>query len=205
MTSPLPTRDEEIELHRRLLAGDETAARDLAHFCYEPLLAHLRRTSPRRVSDDQIADAAAKAWMDVSKAPGSLEQTKSLWGFLVYVAQQDLKNVVAKVERRQRRESREKVVELLPDHGIDPEEAELQEEGRRARRDIVSIVEIGLTDAERRCLELHLAGERKTAPFAEALGLADRSAAEREAAAKRIKDKLKARIQRARRNHDDAS
>ena len=205
MAHPLPTREQELDLHRRLLAGDETAARDLASFYYEPLLKHLRRTSERRVSDAQIADAASKAWMSVSKKPGSLEETKSLWGFLTFVAQRDLLNVVAKDDRRRKREKSQDSVELLPDRGIDPKKAEQQDEAAHARCEIVSIVEDGLTEGERQCLELVLAGERKTAPYAEALGMTDIPPAEREAGAKRIKDKIKARIQRARRNHDDAS
>ena len=205
MAHPLPTREQEVALHYRLLAGDETAARDLANVFYEPLLAHLRKTSPRRVSDDQIAEAAFEAWSSLTKNPGNLERTKSLWKFLIHIAKCDLLNVVAKDDRRRKHEKSQQAVELLPDRGIDPKESERQEEAAQARREIVSVVEDGLTEGERRCLELHLAGERKTAPYAVALGLADRPAAEQEAATKRTKDKVKARIQRARRNHDEAS
>jgi hypothetical protein len=207
MTSPLPTREEEIDLHRRLLAGDETAVSDLAVRYYEPLLAYLRAKSSRKLPDDVFADAATQAWMSLAKNPGSCEH--SLWGLLTYIAWLDLKNVLAKRDRRRKRENPTEHVELFPERGIDPKEAERQADVAlrvaRIRSDLLPDIEAGLTDGERQCLELLLGGERKTGPYADALGLARRPAAERKAAAKRIKDKLKSRIQRARRNHDDAT
>ena len=55
------------------------------------------------------------------------------------------------------------------------------------------------TPQERLVWEFMLEGERRTAVIAAAIGLGDRPPAEQEVEVKRIKDRLKARIRRARR------
>ena len=54
----------------------------------------------------------------------------------------------------------------------------------------------GLSDAESRALDLLLDGERKTAVFAEALGIGHLPMKDQRAEVKRVKDKLKKRIER---------
>ena len=50
---------------------------------------------------------------------------------------------------------------------------------------------------EERVLDLMLVGERSTSAYAAALGLVDRPRAERAREAKRVKDRIKKRLERA--------
>ncbi len=61
---------------------------------------------------------------------------------------------------------------------------------------MIAPVREGLSDAESKALELLLDGERKTAVFAEALGIGHLPTTDQRAEVKRVKDKLKKRIQR---------
>jgi hypothetical protein len=70
------------------------------------------------------------------------------------------------------------------------------------RCEILPKVRAGLTEGEVRALELYLAGRKRTAEYAEALGITDWTPAERKAEVHRVKNKLTARIERARRKHD---
>ncbi len=206
----LPTREQEQELHRRLLEGDKTASVDLAEGYYNPILDYLRRRNSRRIPEDMLVDAAAQTWISFSKNPRSYDGKGSLWAFLRMSAQRDLINVLNKETRRRRRLDPNTHVEQLPGNGkvlTDEEEAIAERDAKvdKVRRELLPIVLAGLTDGEARCLELYLAGERKTARYAEALGITDWPWAEQKLEVKRVKDKVKNRIKRARRKHDAAS
>jgi hypothetical protein len=61
---------------------------------------------------------------------------------------------------------------------------------------IVAPARHGLSEAEARALDLLIDGQRKTALFAEALGISDLPEAEQKIQVKRVKDKLKIRLKR---------
>jgi DNA-directed RNA polymerase specialized sigma24 family protein len=128
----LPTRDEERELHRQLLAGDKVAVSRLAVDYYEPLLAALRAKARRDVSDDEIADAASETWTTFAKDPTGFDPSRPLLPFLTYMAKRDLDNLVAKRDRRRKREDRSHSVELLPGRGIDPGDGHADDVAHRA-------------------------------------------------------------------------
>jgi RNA polymerase sigma factor (sigma-70 family) len=201
MTTPsLPTREQEQELHRRLLEWDKLAPLDLADAYYSPLLDYLRRRNLRQVPEDMLADAASETWVSLCKNPKSYDGKGSLWAYLRMSAQRDLMNTLAKETRRRRHIVAQVDVEQLPGNGkILTDDADMIAE---VRREILPGVQAGLTDGERRCLELFLDGERKTARYAEVLGITDRPLADQKAEVKRVKDKLKIRIKRARRDHE---
>jgi RNA polymerase sigma factor (sigma-70 family) len=204
-STTLPTREQEQELHHRLLDGDKAAPADLAEAYYDALLQFLRRKNAKYISDDLLSDAAYETWSSLSKKPTSYDGNGSLWTYLRMSAQGDLRNALAKERRRLM--CAENVEECSTNGKIrlaDTEALAAQEEKvDRVRREIMPVVQAGLTDGELRCLELYLGGEHKTAPFADALGIAALPQAQREANVKRTKDKLKSRIKRARRDHDD--
>jgi RNA polymerase sigma-70 factor (ECF subfamily) len=206
--SSLPTREQEQELHRRLLEGDKTAIYDLADAYYDALLHYLRNTNAKRLSEELLADAASTTWLSLSKKPSAYDGKGSLWAYLQMSAQRDLINALAKETRHRQREKTSENVELLCGNGKsagdEDETAERLARVEKVRHEILPSVQAGLTDGEASCLELYLGGERKTARYAAALGIADRAAAEQKRAVKKTKDKLIKRIERARRNHDNA-
>jgi hypothetical protein len=69
---------------------------------------------------------------------------------------------------------------------------------------VSSSVPEGFTDVEARVVELMLRGERKTQVYAEAYGIADLSPDEQRRIVKQVKDKLKKRLLRARRDDEQA-
>ena len=76
---------------------------------------------------------------------------------------------------------------------------------RQANETILASVRIGLTAEELAGLDLYLTGETETKAFAAALNLGPLPDGEDESVVKRFKDKIKARIKRARRDHADRS
>ncbi|HZZ81447.1 MAG TPA: hypothetical protein VFE62_23295, partial [Gemmataceae bacterium] len=77
------------------------------------------------------------------------------------------------------------------------------EEAGNAEREIVSPARHGLTEAENLALDLMLQDERRTSEFAKVLGLETMPIREQRAQVKRLKDKLKKRLERG--NHGGAS
>lgn len=83
-------------------------------------------------------------------------------------------------------------------------QVELAEEMQRWRAFLEAAVE-DFTEEERRVLELMLGGERKTGAYVEALGIGGLPDAEREREVKKVKDRIKKRLQRGVRDHDRLS
>ncbi len=71
----------------------------------------------------------------------------------------------------------------------------MREEAELAERELAK-VRAGLSAGELRCLELLIDGERKTAMFAQAMGIEQLPKDVQEAQVKKVKDKLKKRIER---------
>jgi DNA-directed RNA polymerase specialized sigma24 family protein len=202
--SPLPTREQELELHRRLRDRDRTAPVDLADAYHTRLMRHLRRKNSALVSEDLLSDAVYETWANLCKNPDSYEGSRSLWSYLQMSAQGDLVNAIAKEARHRRRVQIGKNVELCAEDGMsgsadDPEAAaEREAEAERVRREILPRVKDSLSPEEVVCLDLLLAGEKKTARFAAALGVTNLSPKDQKDRVKQTKDKLKLRIRRAR-------
>lgn len=122
-------------------------------------------------------------------------------------AQGDLRNQLRKESRHKHAALN---VELLPSGGKfsqwhdDPSlPLQIREEAGRAEVAILPAVREGLAPGESQALDLLLGGERKTAVFAKVLGIDHLSKKEQEAEVKKVKDKLKKRIERG--DHDPAS
>ncbi len=194
--------DPHLELHQRLVDRDPNAPADLAVTFLEPLIAWLSERNPR-IHPDHVNEAADEAIVALIRNPASYSPSKcNLESYLRMSAQGDLRNLLAK-ERRHRRNYPLLDVELSQDDGkypgreVEPPVLLMFEEEQARRRDGgPDPVRDGLTEVDRRCLELMESGERKTARFAEILGITDRPIEEQKLLVKRIKDRLKKRIER---------
>src|ERR1700722_19809774 len=161
--SSLPTREQEQELHCRLLAGDKTAPFDLAEAYYAALLHYLRGKNAKHVPDDLLADAVGETWSSLCKKPGAYDGVRPLWAYLRMSAQRDLLNALAKETRRRQHEQSVEDVEQCQGNGnvIRDDQDEIAERNAHVemvRREILPRVQAGLTEAEVRCLELYIAG-----------------------------------------------
>jgi hypothetical protein len=203
----LPTREEELDLHRRLVDGDLVASSELANAYWASLNASLIETNSRAISQQLIAEAAGNAIICLIKNPKGFDASRNsaglpLFAYLRLAAQRDLKNILKREARHWHGHVRLETVELSPLAGKylgrneDPSEPlQLQEEVEKGREILCSVRE-GLSDGERQALEMMLQGERKTAAFARILGIERLPKKEQQAEVKRMKDKLKKRIER---------
>jgi RNA polymerase sigma-70 factor (ECF subfamily) len=201
-----PTQAEALYLHNRLLSKDPIAPKDLAELYLEPLLHWLTRANPG-ASDDLREAAAGDALVALVKNPTSYDaERKELFPYLCMSAQGDLKNLLRKENRHHEGRIPWKSVEDSPDAGKylgredDPSLRLCIAEAQSAPEDpAVAAVLASATEVERRVLALLLQGEHRTPVFAAAMDLADRLPTEQEKEVKRMKDRLKARMKRERR------
>lgn len=206
-----PPGDGDLELHRRLLARDPTAPADLAVAFLDRLIAWLRKSNSRQIPEELCTEAAENAIIALSKNPASFDpaRKKSLFDYLKMSGQGDLRNRLRQEGRYRQRHSNLESVELSPEaekylgQENDPARHMQVQESLQQTEAILRRVRKGLSEAEIKALELVLQGERDTAAYAAVLGLEDLPAAERKREVKRVKERLKLRIRRARPDHDE--
>ena len=197
-------RDEDINLHARLLAGDPVASADLCRQHLFPLTqklkAHFRTTDL-----DLIHDAVVSALLDYAERPHQYDPSRrSLAGFLYMVASRDLLNL------RERHRPRLELENLVDDVGFESLTRNMVVSGGDTVFDIVADHEtsealmvraesVATTEEERLVIRLMLVGERATGVYADVLGLLTLTEAEQRTHVNAIKDRLSKRLKRLRR------
>jgi RNA polymerase sigma-70 factor (ECF subfamily) len=204
--APLPPHEEALRLHQRLVEdADRLARHDLAEAYLEPLAVWLRQTN-RGLDPDLCEQAAEDAVLALIHRPKSYDPGRgtSLEAYLRMSARGDLRNLSQKERRRHAKQVSLARVELLPDAGKylgqddDPSlRLRIAEEPQDVLASVPESVLAGLNEGELRFLRLMLEGERDSDVFAEAYGMTDRPPAERRQEVKRVKDRLKKRLERA--------
>jgi RNA polymerase sigma-70 factor (ECF subfamily) len=207
-SSVLPSQDQALALHQRLLDGDRTASSDLAVAYLDWLAVRLSRANSRIPTD--ICDTAAEdAILNLIDHPHTYDATRgALTAYLWMSASGDLKNLLRAERRHNAHRAAWDVVELSPEAGkylwdedsdpariLDRREDNMEHQAALAPR--MAAAREGLSAGEAAALELLRQGERKTAPYAAALGITDLPEAEQRQQVKRVKDKLKKRLERA--------
>lgn len=206
MPDPLPSQADALRLHQRLLDDDPAAPAALAE-AYLPHLIDYLAHAHHRAPADFRETAAGEAIVSLIKRPASYDPGRmELFAYLCLSAVGDLRNLMAREARHRQGRPELRRVELPPDDGKyfgtedDPSRRLCEAEDREAPKDpAVTATLDSLTPLERRVLEFMLEGERSVAVIAAAIGLGDRPYAEQKAEVKRIKDRIKARLKRARR------
>mgnify|MGYP005858100205 CR=1 FL=1 len=188
-------------LHRRLMAGDPTAPADLFAAYYEDVVAWLRRQGlslPRGVDPDVYYEAAFRALTSYAQRPSAYDPARrGLRGYLRMAARGDLLNLLERERRRARLLAPLDVADAAAARNRErggPEEASEAEA-------LVARVREERPEAERRVLDLMAQGERRIAPYVEALGLAHLPGDEQRRRVKQAKDRLKKRLRRRRAAH----
>jgi len=208
MSDASPSRGQDLELHRQLVEGDAVAPSNLATKYLKPLIDAIRRANQPSISDEFIEEAVHLAIANLCKNPGSFDPSqmsgeRPLLSYLKMSAQGDLQNRLASEQRHTRGRVSLDRVEQSSDAGKylgrDDDPAlplEIREEAEQVRREILPIVVDGLTKEETDCLELMMQNVRQTAEYARALHIEHLPKRQQAAEVKRVKDKLKKRIER---------
>jgi len=205
MPVPLPDRDGELELHRRLLAGDDpTAVRDFIAAYLDQLTHWLERANSVQ-AQDLCGDAAERAILSTLKNPASYDPGRqTLIAYLRMAATMDLRTLLAREAKYRERHVSMNDVEDSPKAGKylgchdDPSlPMQLREEAQARMQAIPASLLEGLTEIEKRVYELLMQGARKREEFAAACEVTDLSVEEQAKEVNRVKDRLKRRLKRA--------
>jgi len=205
---PFPSPEEGLSLHLRLCELDPVAPAELCRACLDPLVRWLETTFPW--VDPHLRETAAdEAVMAYLKAPQRYRPEKCpLPAYLQMAARRDLLNLLKRERRHHRHRVGWSVVELDEEAGNilgrEEEPSRLLEDHEEAERWQALLRELRQTcsEGEQRVLDLMLAGERSTAAYALALGITGLPAAEQEREVKRVKDRLKKRLEREGARHE---
>jgi hypothetical protein len=205
--APFPPPEEGLQLHLRLCAHDAVAPADLCGAYLVPLGDWVGTEFPT-VDPHLRQTAVDEALMSYLKQPQAYDPRRlPLAAYLRMTVRSDLGNLRRREGRHHRRRVAWSVVELGEQRGYlsgreeEPARRLERAEEAAAWAALLRSVAAGLTPAERRVLDLMLAGERRTPAFAGALGLADLPAGDQERAVKRAKDRITKRLQRERVKH----
>ena len=209
---PLPSPLDARAMHAALLAGSRVASAALAEAYYEYLarwLWHTQRRAYPALDEQHCYDAAGSAIVGLLRNPAAYQPARAaLDAYLRMSARGDLQNLLRAERRRQLHHVPLTAVEdasgagnYLRDDSADPARiVERDEEAATTAEQVTALTAAaaeGLTAGEARALALLRQGERQTAAFAAALGIAHLPFGEQQATVKRVKDKLKKRLERA--------
>jgi hypothetical protein len=182
-------------LHQRLLAGDPVAPADFAERYLTALSGWLRRRFPT-FDPHLLESAAADALFRLAREPGRYDPGRGgLFAYLRMDARGDVLNAHQAEQRRVQRVVALESVELRP------EWRNLRQEERfdRAEEDDAAFLEQlhrQVDSADQAALGLWLEGERRSEPFAAALGLTGLTLDEQRREVKRWKDRMGKRLRR---------
>lgn len=181
-------------IHRRIVQGDPTAPAELAQHALPQMQSHLKQCRFDIKDPDLIDDAAIDALMSYIKNPGSYQQHKrKLLGYLNMSAEGDLRNALAKADRRRKRERRDESVELRSLAGNKDNADDQVERNDRVDSKLKSLFP-DLRDQQ--LAELIVEGVRSTDSFAEVLGIRHLDLEEQRREVKRHKDRIKKILKR---------
>jgi hypothetical protein len=209
----LPSPEEELLLHRRLLDGDPTATADLAKQYLAVLIRWLAKRNDKSIFPQLIEEAAEDSLLSLMKNPKSFVPARSrarqpLFAYLCWSAQGDLQNILQREGRQTEGQRSLDSVEQSPEawkylgSREDPSLVlQIREELERGQQTILAPARDGLSKEEQQAMDLMLRGERKTAVFARVLNIEHLSKPEQRDEVNRVKDKLKHRIKRNRADH----
>jgi hypothetical protein len=192
-----------LRAHHRLLDGDPVARADLYELLLDPLVQALRRRWPEASWAETVKDTAVDALVQHIRAPERYDPARaSLLGWLVWQANADLINVYRSAQRQFERN-----VETLSQLRTDTDDAEQSLDKVGGLSDRYPVLEdsgiwarIRVAFPDRRERELiwrcWVEDERSTEVAATVLELTDLPAAEQQQQVKKVKDRIKKKLQR---------
>jgi hypothetical protein len=210
MTAPaeFPSRAEGLALHLRLREGDPVAPADLCTRYLAPLLHRLQNKFPH--TDPHLRQTAAHdALFNYIQGPEAYDPSLlDLAAYLRMSARGDLLNGLRSHSRGQEGLISLTAVEQdgdggnIPGAGEEPAVALQRAEDAAHWQAFLQEATAAFSPAERRALDLMLDGRHDYATFAVALGCDGLPEAERNREVKRVKDRIKKRLERGCSDHE---
>jgi hypothetical protein len=196
----MPASPEELGYHELLLKKDPQASAIVCDRYLGEIYDRLKRANPP-IDPDIALEAVVDALMSYVLNPEQYKPNlKSLRNFLFMAAAGDLKNKLARLSRKA-----EKEMPLIFDVGNDSETGnELVDEiemGGEADPDYIElrdkVMVMGNNLQEQGIIELMIANERDYFPYAQILGILDKTVTEQRQQVSQVKEKLRLRIKRS--------
>ena len=186
-----------IELHERLLADDPTAPPDIFEVVTPVLERGIRAQFPSlapSVDPDIYVLAVYDALTDYFKNPHKYDPDKSsVMSYLRLAAKRDMLNLLKKEKRHATGRVSIEDVEFHRSDGNDFSERIAQEiDGKR----LIDEATLGMTSEEEAVFRLMLDGIRDTSEFAKAMKIQNLPRDQWPKRVKRVKDRIKRRLQR---------
>ena len=187
-----PSRHQQDELHSAVLAGDPTAPPRVFELLLDPLIARLGFKWPRRPRRD-LEEQAIDSILSYLERPGRYDSERSsLLTYLTMDAHGDLLNAYEKQAA-----GREKLVADVEDPAAHRNQVtDVDLSSTEDRRLLARLREAFPDERDRRVVYLLLEGERASALYAEALGLAHLSVADQQRLVNRAKDRVRKKLAR---------
>lgn len=202
---PRPSTEQMNAVYQRLLAGEPDAPNDFIELLLEPLIEVLGARFPNLHHPDLATDVVIDALLRFVQSPEKYQPERGeLWNYLYMDVQGDLRNALAKEERRQKREVPfDPVAHDRPDGNTDVEEEVMRrldfsslQQGRDAQA-ILNQLRIEIPDPrDWKVVLMMFSRERRTSAFAEVLGIEHLPVAMQRAQVKKTKDRLRLRLKR---------
>lgn len=190
--------DDELLAAWRVLVADPTTAGEFMRLTLRPLAEMLAAWQPR-ADPHVIETAAGDALLAFLRRPAAYDPgRRPLPVYLRVIARRRLFSELKREGRHHSGRIPWDAVELHQSDRNDPVDDDLPSLDSPALQAVIT----GLWDVERRVFDLLMDGERDTPIFAAAMGLTDLPADEQEVEVKRAKDRIKARLKRARGGSD---
>ena len=201
-----PSREEGLTLHLHLGDLNPAAVADVCQAYLNPLLAWLAARYP--TIDPHLRQTAAHdALLTYVQSPQAYDPTRSdLASYLRMAARWDLANLLKREGKHHQGRVAWAVVEDAVEGGnlLGAEDPSLPLERAEETQEWQAFLETlaeNFTAEERNVLELMLAGEKKTGVYAKVLGMDGRPATEQEREVKKVKERIKKRLERGVQGH----
>lgn len=193
------------DLHTRRTAGHAGSfLEETANLLYCRLLDELSgRPRFRRVDPGWIADAVTEALFEYCRKPDRFDPARgrTLDRYIALAAHRNVLNAIRSARRRRNHEAiasgrKHELLENDVEVGSPAGNVLAKEAAEAAERRSARILELLKTDMDRRIFELQLRKERRTAVYAEVMGITHLPLAEQRKEVKRAKDRIDKLIER---------
>jgi DNA-directed RNA polymerase specialized sigma24 family protein len=185
--------DQFLALHSRLLAGDRTASEEVASLLLAPLLQEISHQLPR-VDEQIVYDGITEAILDYCAQPRQFDEKRGvpLDRFLRMAASRNVANALRGEMRRKAREEKAGQDYITSSVEFDPVVGNLLQKEETVHRQKQQAVLMNMLQDPRdqQILALREQGERKTAAFAQILGITHLPIEVQRREVKRVKDRI---------------